>query len=125
MLVLLHAWEYLAVVLGVLAFWHHPIYMAAALGYASHVIADHLANPTYPLAYSITYRIYRRFKAKWLVYDEPRLVPKGEVPLWGHVEPWLWRRLYLLRHGNKASQTVRQPDVVERGVPEPSEGGSD
>ena len=103
LLVLFHAWEYTLVGLLVLAtFWYHPLLLAAVLGHLGHLIGDQIANPVHPLGYSIIYRITHRFDHGRLVHEHRLFVPHEEVPLWGQVEPWLWKFLQRRRHSRQA-----------------------
>ena len=91
----LHAWEYVAVGVTILAvIWPHPLFLAALLRYISHVVIDQVMNETHPLAYLIAFRIKKGFRRKHL---SPRLFEQqlhqghGPVPLWAKVEPTVWK----------------------------------
>ena len=83
------------------------------LGYAAHVTSDHFANNTYPLSYSIIYHIYRRFKIQWLVRPPDPRLSQAEVPLWGHVEPWLWAIVYKYRNRREIRSVEMEEQPVE------------
>jgi len=95
---LFHGWEYSVLGLGVLFFvFYHPILLACVLAHLFHVITDHLVNKLHPLAYSITYRVMKRFDAGSICpnYDPGtghrdwlQHIPFGRV-----LEPWLQRRV--------------------------------
>ncbi len=68
--VLLHAYEYMIIVALCLVFSHyHPLIIAAGIGYAHHLILDHLFNRVKPLAYFITYRARNRFSMQSFFKD--------------------------------------------------------
>ena len=92
-----HAWEYTAVGFIALAFWYHPIFLAAMLGHLSHMAIDQTTNNVGPLSYSMAYRIRRRFIRSDLtpeLFKDNALPLPSETPFWGRAEPTLWR-LYL------------------------------
>ena len=91
MIVLLHAWELVVVLLASLMIWHHPIFVAAVLGYVGHVITDHLLNSTYPWTYFLSYRVYRRFRSEWLHKSVPPDPIVGPAPFWANFEPTVWK----------------------------------
>ena len=97
MFVPFHGWEYLVIELAALGMWYHPLFLAAVLGHGSHLVGDQLVNRTHPLAYLVTFRILHRFDLQKLVEESPRNNTKIEVPLWGRVEPWLWRIVRMMR----------------------------
>jgi hypothetical protein len=103
MLSLFHAWEYSFIALAVLlVFWYHPLFLAAILGHLGHLLGDQLAHRVYPLTYFITYRASRGFARRRIgpCRGEPSDSFSGElVPLWGRVEPWLWRLVSRARNG--------------------------
>ena len=97
MLRLFHAWEYTAAGFIALAFWYHPILLAATLGHLSHMVLDQVTNEVRPLAYSLVYRIRHRFARtelgnKWS--EDSALRRRSPTPPWGRIEPTGWR-LYL------------------------------
>ena len=96
--ILFHAWEYLLIGFAALIFWNSPLLLAAVLGYLGHLMSDHIVNLTHPLAYSILYRISQRFSYDRLVCPQWLGVPESELPLWAHVEPWLWRLYHKFRN---------------------------
>lgn len=91
LLILFHAWEFsLAGLALLLGWWHHPIFLAAILGYLGHLTADQLANGLHPMTYSITYRWFRRFDRRrltrgslWPLSD----VMAANIPFWRQIEP--------------------------------------
>ena len=96
MIVFFHAWEYVLAAGFVLAMiWFHPIFLGALLGHAGHLITDQLANRPHPFAYSIVYRISQRFNFERLsgTNNGPTTMRNQHVPIWGRIEPWLWRLL--------------------------------
>ena len=90
-----HAWEYLIIasIVG-LGFYSDGLFVVAVLGYLSHLAIDQLANQVHPLAYSLAYRASKGFHRRHLT---PRLfqrraeLPQEQMPLWGRLEPSLWR----------------------------------
>lgn len=93
---LFHAWEYTAAGFLALAFWQHPILMAAVLGHLSHMVIDQTTNNVGPLSYSMVYRIKHRFnRARLTPQAAPDAAAQPPTPTWGRAEPTLWR-LYLL-----------------------------
>ena len=97
----LHGWEYFLVSLViVLAFYSGPLFWAAVLGYLSHLVIDQITNRTHPLAYSIIYRAMKGFRRRHLTpahFDGSYVPSERPVPLWGRLEPSLWRLLTRLR----------------------------
>ena len=92
-----HAWEYTVAGFIALAFWYHPIFLAAMLGHLSHMVIDQITNNVGPLSYSMVYRIRRGFVRSDLspnLFKDSALPLLSETPLWGRAEPTLWR-LYL------------------------------
>ncbi len=93
---LFHGWEYTAVAFMALSVWYHPLFLAAILGHLSHMTLDQLGNrASHPMAYSILYRIRRRF-------DHRQLVPRYErrlkhPPYWARLENLFWRIFAALR----------------------------
>lgn len=96
-----HAWEYfLATLVMVLALYSEPLFWAAALGYLSHLTLDQVANRTHPMAYSIIYRATKGFRRRQLtahIFDHSYLAARQSMPLWGRLEPSLWRLVTKLR----------------------------
>ena len=68
-----HAWEYAAVVLPLaLAMWPHPVLVAAALGYVSHLAGDQVMNrPTPKAMYLILYRASVGFEGGQTPHRQP------------------------------------------------------
>jgi hypothetical protein len=60
---LLHAWEYLAllVMASAISDWN-PLLLGATAGYLSHLVADQWANKAYAFTYSIIYRAAHGFR---------------------------------------------------------------
>jgi hypothetical protein len=64
-LVLLHAWEWVLLLLGIV--WltdRHPASVGAFIGFLSHMVLDKLTNENRPGAYFITWRLLRGFAAE-------------------------------------------------------------
>ena len=103
MLRLFHAWEYLLVTLVVvLAFSQHPMLLTALLAYLSHLLLDQFANRVHPMAYFIVYRAAHGFRRSHLSPNkcgESSESLDGSLPLWGRLEPWLWRLVTRFRGG--------------------------
>ena len=103
MLRLFHAWKYLLVTLVVvLAFSQHPMLLTALLAYLSHLLLDQLANRVHPMAYFIVYRAAHGFRTNHLSLNkcgESFRSSDCSIPLWGRVEPWLWRLVTRFRGG--------------------------
>lgn len=102
-----HAWEFslvgIAIILGT---WYHPLFLAALVGYMSHLLVDQIGNQSHPLAYFVLYRASKRFSRRQLT---PHLftrrfpyLPK-DAPLWAKVEPRIYR-LYLSARDKDSSQ---------------------
>ena len=89
-----HAWEFAALgVLALFAFFSNALFLAALLGYVSHLVLDELGNATHSLAYFITYRALVRFKRSRLT---PNLYSTtywdhGNLPAWAKYEPTAYR----------------------------------
>ena len=98
-----HAWEYLLVTLVVvLAVSQHPMLLTALLAYLSHLLLDQFANRVHPMAYFIVYRAAHGFRRSHLsphIFSETSRPLDGSVPLWGRLEPWLWRLVTRFRDG--------------------------
>jgi hypothetical protein len=96
-----HAWELVLVSLIVaLAFYSGDLFLAAVLGYLSHLVIDQLANPVHPLAYFITFRAMKGFRRRHLtphIYDPSYMAARKAMPLWGKLEPSIWRLVTRLR----------------------------
>ena len=60
---LLHGWEYLGLLLvaGYVSAWN-PLVLGALGGYASHLVADQIANHAYAFTYFLTYRARHGFR---------------------------------------------------------------
>ena len=94
----LHAWEFAAVgVIALFAYFSNPLFLAAVLGYISHLVVDELGNPTHPLAYFMTYRVFVKFERKRLTPQafSPRKSCQENPPFWARYEPtvyklWIW-----------------------------------
>lgn len=94
MLRLFHAWEYPAIALVALAFWYHPLLLAAILGHLSHLILDQIFNSVRPLAYFISYRVLKRFNRHILsprIFERHADILRYPAPWWGRLEPTLWK----------------------------------
>jgi hypothetical protein len=96
-----HAWEYfLAALVLLVLFWPNTLFLAALLGYLSHLAIDQLTNRVHPLAYLLVFRASRGFRRRHLtpfLFDESYKLPKAPRPLWGRLEPSLWRLVTKLR----------------------------
>ena len=97
-----HAWEYLLVALVVLlGFSLHPLFVVAFFGYLSHLLLDQLANRVHPMAYFIAYRAAHGFRRRHLspyIFSESyRPLDDESIPLWGRLEPSLWRLVTRIR----------------------------
>ena len=96
-----HAWEISVICLvAVLAFSWGDLFWAAVLGYLSHLILDQTANRVHPLAYCLTFRILKGFRRRHLsprVYDPDFVASRHSMPLWGRLEPSIWRLVTRLR----------------------------
>ena len=68
----LHAWEYSAAGILVLAsVWYHPLLVAFVVGHLSHVTADHLHNRLVGFGYSLLYRLMVRFeRVRIITFDQ-------------------------------------------------------
>ena len=74
----LHAWEYSAAGILVLASaWYHALFVACVVGHLSHVTADHLHNRLVGFGYSLLYRFMVRF-------ERDRIVTYGQAPYANH-----------------------------------------
>ncbi len=92
----LHGWEYgvisfaLLLVMGL-----EPIFMAAVLGYLSHLILDQISNRRHLLYYFVVFRalrqLHRRTAAQDCNQSKAFRVSSENRPLWGRMEPQLWR----------------------------------
>lgn len=89
-----HAWEFAALgVFALFAYFNNPLFLAAFLGYVSHLVLDELGNSTHSLAYFITYRALVKFKRSRLtpnVYS-PTYWAQGNPPSWARYEPTVYR----------------------------------
>ena len=94
----LHTWELSAVgAIVALAFWSHPLLLAAILGHLAHLVADYVANrPKSILTYSLVYRAAVRFDRDRLIEPPPDNLSDAldhNIPLWHLIEPRLPARL--------------------------------
>lgn len=100
MLRLFHAWEFAALgVFALFAYFNNPLFLAALLGYISHLALDEVGNTTNSFAYFITYRAFVRFRRRRLTPQifSPRQWPETDPPYWARFEPtvykvWIWYR---------------------------------
>jgi len=62
-IIILHAWEWLAVLLAV-PWWigWNPVLTGALIGLGHHFLLDQIFNPAFPLTYFFTYRLRHGFK---------------------------------------------------------------
>ena len=96
--VFFHAWEYSIIGIALLAsLFYHPLFLATVAAHLSHVVTDQLHNQVSPLAYSIIYRIIKRFDSEYLA---PRHDPATSywqllkvVPFGKRLAPWFQRRV--------------------------------
>ena len=90
---ILHTWELSAVGLVALAFWSHPLLLAAILAHLGHLVGDFVANrPKNILTYSLLYRAVLRFDRDRLIEPPPDTLLKAlghNIPLWHLIEPRL------------------------------------
>ena len=96
--VLFHAWEYsVAGLVALASVFFHPFFLAAVLAHLAHLAADQVHNRLPPFAYSIVYRLVKRFDTAFIaprynvMYSYrgwPQLVPFG-----GRLTPWYRRRI--------------------------------
>lgn len=98
-----HAWEYALVATGILlGIWYHPLFLAAVVGYASHLLVDQIGNQSHPLAYFVLYRAAKKFRrtelTPHLFTRRYRYLPE-DAPLWAKVEPRLYKLWLQLRDG--------------------------
>jgi hypothetical protein len=97
--VFLHAWEYSAAGLGLLATGiHHPFLWATVLAHLAHVCTDQLFNSVSRFGYSIIYRLIKGFD---ITFIAPHLDAATEyrrlhrhIPFSRHWESWFERRIY-------------------------------
>lgn len=93
-----HAWEFALIGFGILlVIWSHPLFLAAVLGYTSHILIDQLSNRSHPLAYFLLYRAARRFRRRRLtphMFAREFNVSKKTPPRWAKFEPQIYQ-LYL------------------------------
>lgn len=69
--VLLHAWEYFALLALIYSLGlSHPVFLGALVGYGGHMIADSLKNHLHPLGYLLTYRLANGFKIEKIAPDK-------------------------------------------------------
>ena len=95
-----HAWEFTALgVFALFAYFSNPLFLAAVLGYISHIALDEVGNTTRPFAYFITYRAFVKFKRRRLTPQvfSPRHWSQMNPPWWARYEPtvyqlWRWHR---------------------------------
>ena len=95
-----HAWEYLVGTLVVLVFSQHPLLLTAFFGYLSHLLLDQIANRVHVMAYFIVYRAAHGFRRRHLspyIFSESYSPLDGSIPLWGRLEPSLWRLVTRIR----------------------------
>ncbi len=108
---LFHAWEYTAAGFIALAFWYHPILLAATLGHLSHLMLDQVTNEVRPLAYSLIYRIRHRFARAKLSprrLEDSSSPRRSPAPLWGRIEPTGWRLYLYYRHWRFEKERERE-----------------
>ena len=96
-----HAWELALMLLFVaVAFYSGDLFLAAVLGYLGHLAIDQLANRVHPLGYFITFRAMKGFRRRHLtphIYDPAYMAARKAMPLWGKLEPSIWRLVSRLR----------------------------
>ncbi|MCH7626456.1 MAG: hypothetical protein IIC83_11070 [Chloroflexi bacterium] len=92
-----HAWEFAAIgVFALFAYFNSPLFLAALLGYISHMALDQVGNTTNYLAYLITYRASVKFNRRRLTPHvfSPGHWSQSDHPFWAKYEPTvyqLWR----------------------------------
>ncbi len=92
----LHGWEYGIISLAlVLAIGLEPLFMAAVLGYLSHLFLDQISNRKHLLYYFVVFRALRQLHRRRAARESNRSKAFGvssvNRPLWGRMEPQLWR----------------------------------
>lgn len=90
-----HAWEFSIVGVGVLlAIWYNPLFLAAVVGYTSHLLLDQFSNHVHPMAYLILYRVSKGFQRRqitpYIFTSSYRHLPV-DAPEWDKIEPHLYR----------------------------------
>ena len=108
---LLHAWEYSAVGVVVLAsVFFHPLLLAAVLAHLVHVASDHLHNRLSPFGYFMTFRVIKGCETAFIAPRHnvmgsyrgwPRLLPFGwRLQPWyrRRIEPWFEERVKRVAH---------------------------
>ena len=118
--VLLHAWEYSAIgVVMLAAVFFHPFLLAVVLAHMLHVASDQIHNRVAPFSYFIIYRVAKRFDSAYIApgYNVmyayrgwPMLIPFGERLLpWfrRRVEPWFEERV---QRAARAQAAYYQPE---------------
>ena len=92
----LHGWEYGIISLAlVLAIGLEPLFMAAVLGYLSHLLLDQISNRKHLLYYFVVFRALRQHHRRTVARENNGSKACGvsslNRPLWGRMEPQLWR----------------------------------
>ncbi len=92
----LHGWEYGIISFAILlAIGLEPLFMAAVLGYLSHLFLDQISNRKHLLYYFVVFRalrqLHRRTVARENIESKAFGVSSVNRPLWGRMEPQLWR----------------------------------
>lgn len=97
-----HAWEYffLASIVA-LAFYSNQLFLVAIFGYLSHIAIDQLGNRTHPLAYTLTYRVFKGFRRRVLtphLFDPGYRIERQPMPNWARLDPTLWKIVVAVRN---------------------------
>ena len=92
----LHGWEYGVISFAILlVIGFEPIFLAAILGYLSHLFLDQISNRRHVLYYFIVYRALRQLRRRIASRESNRSkayrMSSADRPLWGRMEPQLWR----------------------------------
>ena len=67
----LHAYELLLLMAFIIVISNYNILLiAAGIGFAQHLILDHIFNPVKPMAYFLTYRLKNGFTKQCLLKDD-------------------------------------------------------
>jgi len=105
----LHTWELSAVGLVALAFWGHPLLLAAVLAHLGHLVGDFVANrPKSILTYSLVFRAVLGFERDRLIEPPPDTLSEAlghNIPFWRLLEPRLPGKLSRML-GLDSSQSV-------------------
>jgi len=97
-----HAWEYVFLAsIVALGLYSNQLFLVAVLGYLSHIAIDQLSNPVHPLAYTLTYRVFKGFRRRALtphMFDPSYWRVQQSKPYWAILEPTLWKIVVAVRN---------------------------